>query len=307
LPEPDAAGREAVGPAGQAVLTPAGTGSSSGVWLALIGVIAFSTSPVFVLGAQPLSPPEITVGRLASAAVLVWVLARFSRQPLWPRRTDLPRFAIFGLITALHFLSYIASLNFTTIAHSLAIVYTAPVFVALFSAWLLKEPIARRKWLGVAVAIIGIAVLAGLETRMNERMLLGDSLALVSAIAFGLYSVAGRSQRERYGLFTYAGTVYALAALWALPAAALSFTPAGYRPASLLALLCAGLIPLGMGHTLYNGALRRTHATTINLIATQEVTGGVILGAIFLGQIPALNEIVGALIALLGIAMVLMW
>ena len=164
------------------------------------------------------------MGGWPAQPVLVWVLALFSRQPLWPRRTDLPRFAAFGLITALHFLSYIASLNFTTIAHSLAIVYTAPVFVALFSAWLLKEPIARRKWLGIAVTVAGIAVLAGLEARMNARMLLGDSLALVSAITFGLYSVAGRSQRERYGLFTYAGTVYGLAALWALPAAALSFS-----------------------------------------------------------------------------------
>ncbi len=56
-------------------------------------------------------------------------------------------------------------------------------------------------------------------------MLLGDLLALVSAITFGLYSVAGRSQRERYGLFTYTGTVYALGALWALPAALLNITP----------------------------------------------------------------------------------
>ena len=54
---------------------------------------------------------------------------------------------------------------------------------------------------------------------MDGRMLLGDLLALGSAITFGLYSVAGRSQRERYGLFTYTGTVYGLAALWALPAA----------------------------------------------------------------------------------------
>ncbi len=73
----------------------------------------------------------------------------------------------------------------------------------------------------------------------------------------------------------------------------------------MLALLLAGLVPLGFGHTLYNAALRRTHATVVNLIATQEVTGGIILGAIFFSQIPQPNEIAGALIALLGIALVL--
>lgn len=278
---------------------------SSGPLLALTAVVFFSTSSVLVLWAAPLGAFEITVGRLATAALAVWCLARLSNQPLFPSRVDLPQFAGFGLITALHFLCYIASLNFTTIAHALAITYTAPVFVALLSAWLLKEPLLPRKWLGVAVTVSGIAVLAGFEPRLNARMALGDLLALGSAVTFAFYSVAGRSQRARYGLFTYAGSVYGLAALWMLPAAVLTFTPAGYNGRSLLALLGAGLLPLGAGHTLYNAALRRTHATTVNLIATQEVTGGVLLGALLLNQVPQVNEIVGAAVAVLGIVLVL--
>jgi drug/metabolite transporter (DMT)-like permease len=290
---------------------PVGAGSgeaqrrSTGVLLAVAAVVCFSTSPVFTLWAAPLSPFEITVGRLAIGAIAVWGLAHLAGQPLLPKRSHLPLFALFGLITALHFLTYIASLSYTTIAHSLAIVYTAPIFVTLFSAALLKEPIPPRRWLGVLVAIAGIAVLVGFEARWTERMVLGDLLALCSAITFGLYSVAGRSQRERYALFTYAGTVYALAALWTLPAAVIAFTPAAYQGRSFLAVLAAGLIPMAAGHTMYNAALRRTHATTVNLIATQEVTGGVLLGALLLGQIPQPNEIIGAAITLLGIAIVL--
>lgn len=279
--------------------------SRTGIGLVLVAVVTFSFSPVLVLWAAPLSPFEIAAGRLACAAALVWLLARLNGQPLLPQRAELPRFALFGLITTIHFTAYIASLNFTTIAHSLALVYTAPIFVTLFSVWFLHEHIARRKWLGVLVTVAGIAILAGFEPRFSARMLFGDALALISAVAYGLYSIAGRSQRERYGLFTYAGTVYGLAALWALPAAVLSFTPAGYNPRSLLALLSAGFIPLGAGHTLYNAALRRTHATVVNLVATQEVTGGMLLGALLLGQIPQANELAGAAVALLGIVLVL--
>lgn len=292
-------------PASEERPTSATTLAGSGAWLAVVAVVFFSTSPVLVLWAAPLSPFEITTGRLLSAALLVMALGRLNKEPVLPRRSDLPRFAAFGLITALHFLCYIASLNFTTIAHSLAIVYTAPVFVTLFSATLLREPVAGRKWLGVLATVAGIAILAGFEPRLNSRMIIGDLLALGSAITFGLYSVAGRSQRERYGLFTYTGTVYGLAGLWMLPAAVLNLTPAGYHGPSLLALLGAGLLPLGVGHTLYNAALRRTHATSVNLIATQEVTGGVLLGWLLLGQVPQLNEIIGAAIALAGIALVL--
>lgn len=277
----------------------------TGVLLAVAAVFAFSTSPVFVLAAAPLSPFDITFGRLAVAAVCVVVLGRRYRQPMLPVRADLSLFVGFGLITALHFLSYIASLNYTTIAQSLAIVYTAPIFVTFFSATLLKEPISPRRWLGVLVAVAGIAILVGLEPRMDARMALGDLLALVSAITYGLYSVAGRSQRERYGLFTYTGTVYGIAAIWALPSAALTLSAEALQIKPLLALLAAGLIPLGIGHTLYNAALRHTHATNVNLIATQEVTGGVLLGALFLSQMPQVNEIVGAAVALVGIALVL--
>ncbi len=283
----------------------AGTAGRTGVLLAVAAVSAFSTAPVLVLWAAPLSAFEITLGRLVTGAAAIWVLAQLNRQPHLPARTDLARFAGIGFITALHFICYIASLNFTTIAHALALVYTAPIFVALFSAWFLKEPIAPRKWIGVLVTVAGIAVLAGFEPRLNSRMVIGDLLALVSAVTYALYSIAGRSQRARYPLFTYAGTVYGLAALWALPAAVASFTPAGYTWRSVAALLGAGLIPLAAGHTLYNAALRRAHATTANLIATQEVTGGMILGALLLGQVPQANEIAGALVALIGIALVL--
>jgi drug/metabolite transporter (DMT)-like permease len=290
-----------------AVGTPAvGTSSGrSGVVLVLLAVLMFSTSPVFVLGAAPLSPFEITVGRLAVAALVVWTLGRINRQRFMAERRDLPLFALFGLITAVHFLSYIASLNYTTIAHSLAIVYTAPIFVTLFSVLFLKESASGRKWLGVLVTVAGIAIMTGLEPRMNRRMAFGDLLALGAAVTYALYSIAGRSQRERYGLFTYAGTVYGIAALFALPAAALSFTPVGVTPRSWLAVFLAGLLPLGMGHTLYNAALRRTHATVVSLIATQEVTGGVILGMLFFSQMPQPNEIAGAAVALIGIALVL--
>jgi drug/metabolite transporter (DMT)-like permease len=284
---------------------PATAEKKTGILLAVGAVILFASSPVLVLWARPLSPFEITAGRLGSAALAVAVLARLSGQPVLPARRDIARFLIYGLITAIHFCAYIASLNYTTIAHSLAIVYTAPVFVTLLSALLLHEPIARRKWFGVLITVGGIALLAGMEPRMTPQMAFGDGLALVSAVAFGFYSVAGRGQRHEYGLLTYAGTVYGAAALWMLPLAAANFTPAGYRLAPLAAMLAAGLVPLGVGHTLYNAALRRIHATTANLIATQEVTGGIILGALLVGQIPSLTEVTGAVIALVGIFVVL--
>lgn len=276
-----------------------------GLFYAALAVLFFATSPVLIRWADPLSPYEKTVGRLLAATAAIVLLLRLRGERLRLRPADLPHFALFGLILALHFVFYIASLSFTTIAHSLAILYTAPIFVTLGSALLLKEPVAGRHWSGVLAAVAGVAILAGFEPRWNQRMALGDLLALGGAVTYALYSLAGRSQRDRYPLLTYAVVVYGAAALWALPAALLSFTPEGYRPGSLLAVIALGLLPLGLGHTLYNAALRRTHATVVNLIATQEVSGGVLLGLLLLGETPQPNEIAGALLTLLGIALVM--
>jgi drug/metabolite transporter (DMT)-like permease len=282
------------------------TSERQGLYFVVVAVVFFSTSPVLIRwAADTLSAYEITFGRMFIAALAVLGIAVFRREA-FPRSGQWGLFTAFGLVAALHFGLYIASLSYTSIAHSLAIVYTAPIFVALFSWLFLGEGLSRRKWMGTVVAVLGVAVLAGFEPQFNRRMLFGDLLALGSAICFGLYSVAGRSQRNRYSLFAYAGAVYTVAALWLLPAAAANFTPDGYTLTAILSVLALGLLPLGLGHTLYNAALRRTSATSVNLIATQEVTGGIILGILLLQEIPSVNSLIGAAITLAGIIIVIL-
>jgi drug/metabolite transporter (DMT)-like permease len=276
-----------------------------GLLYVAIAVCLFATSPVLIRVAFPVSSVEITFWRMVLAALTVLVLSRGMRQPISVPRADLGHFAVFGLVAALHFGLYIASLQFTTIAHSLAIVYTAPIFIVALSTLLLHEHLARYKYLGIAVTIAGIAIMAGFEPKLTTRMLFGDLLALGSAICFGFYSVIGRSQKDRYPLLTYAFLVYGMAALWLLAPAAAAFRPV-YSPLAILAIVFLGIVPLGIGHTLYNAAVRRVHAAYANLIATQEVTGGIILGILLLSEFPSPAAIIGASISLLGIIVVLL-
>jgi len=277
-----------------------------GLLYAAIAIFFFALSAILIRWAGALSSYEITFWRLVVAAVAVGIAIAW-RGGVWlVSAGDRGRFLLFGLITALHFLLYAAALSFTTIAHALAIVYTAPIFVALFSALWLHEPLPRRKWGGILLAVIGVAILAGFQPHFTRRMMVGDLLALGSAITFGLYSVIGRSQRHHYGLLTYAATLYGAAALWTLAPAALHFTPQAYTVTTVLCLVALGLLPLGMGHTLYNAALRLTSATSVNVVATQEVTLGILLGVLLLGEVPQANELVGAAVTLVGVIIVIL-
>jgi drug/metabolite transporter (DMT)-like permease len=237
-------------------------------------------------------------------AVTVYLIALVRGQRVRIARHDWPRFAGWGFVAACHFVLYIASLEYTTVAHSLSLVYTSPIWVSLFSRLLLREPLPGRKWIGIAVTLVGMGVLSGFEAAWTTRMLVGDLMAIGSAVAFGVYSAMGRAQRSRYSLWAYASGVYAMAGVWLLPLAVLTMRiPEQVGPA-LLSVLALGILPLGIGHTLYNAALRRVHSTLVNIIATQEVTGGILLSWWLLGEVPTPNALIGAGIMLVGVLQV---
>jgi drug/metabolite transporter (DMT)-like permease len=274
-----------------------------GLLYVTIAVAFFSTTPVLIRWAHPLSALAITTGRLAVGSAVVFGIMMLRGQRPCVSWADLPAFALFGLITALHFLCYIASLNYTTVAHSLSLTYTSPLFVTFFARLLLGESLPRRAYLGMGLALGGVAILTGFEPRMTRSMLLGDLLALGSALSFGLYSTMGRAARSRYPLLAYTGTIYGMAALWLVPLA-LAGLPSHLPLRGLGSLVFLGVFPLGLGHTLYNAALRLTHPTYVNLIATQEVTGGVLLSYLLLHEEPSSQAILGMVLTLVGVSWV---
>src|SRR5437868_11291989 len=103
--------------------------SKFGLLYVCVAVFFFSTSPIFVRWSKPFTAIEIAFWRLAIATLLVAVMGIITHQRLLLKRQEVPGFVLFGLVTALHFIFYIGSLSFTTVAHALALIYTSPIFV----------------------------------------------------------------------------------------------------------------------------------------------------------------------------------
>jgi drug/metabolite transporter (DMT)-like permease len=262
----------------------------------------FSSSAVFIRWAAPLDPITISAARMTLGSLTVVVIS-LVLQRTWrpPPRSDVLRYVLYGLVAAVHFAFFVSSLAFTSIAHALSITYTAPIWVTVFGCLLTQECFPRHKWPAMAATIIGIGIMTGFEPVLDGRMLLGDLLALGSAISFGFYSVIGRSERSRASLFTYTATVYGVAGLWLMIPGWLAYEPGTLSWQAGLAVLGSSVLSLGFGHTLYNAALRKLHPTVVNVIAAQEVTGGVLLGVVFLGEIPGPVAIIGSFIAMGGV------
>jgi len=276
----------------------------TGVLQAVAAAGFFSTGAILVRWAQGLSPVEITSLRMLLGGLFVAAAAWCSGESVKLPAADLRRLIPIGLIAGLHMLAFIGALSFTSVAHTLTLTYTAPLFVAALSRLVLREKLPRRTLMGIAVGLIGVAVLAGFEPRLTRRMLTGDLLAVAAAVAFALYSLLGRRERARIPLLPYASWVYLTAGLATAPfALGLLARPVNGR--ALAAVFALALFPSALGHTLYNAALRRLHPSIPNLIAAQEVTGGILLAWLLLHETPPWNALAGAGMTLLGVGLTL--
>ncbi len=275
-----------------------------GILQAVAATGCFSIGAILVRWAEAFSPLEITSLRLLLGGGLVGAAAWARRQRLRLDGAERRRVLPIGAIAALHFIAFITSLTLTTVAHSLTITYTAPLFIAALSRRVLGEPLPPRTLPGAALAVIGIASLAGFQADLTPRMLLGDLCAVGSAVTFALYSVYGRRERGGIPVLAYASWVYLLAGLLTAPFAVGVLT----RPLpgqAIAAVVAMAIFPMALGHTLYNAAIRRLHPSLPNLIATQEVTLAILLAWLLLGEVPGWNALLGAALTLVGVALVL--
>jgi drug/metabolite transporter (DMT)-like permease len=296
-----------------------------GVRLAVLATVFFSTSAVLVRFASDLGPLEVASYRLLLGAVLVGGLAVLGRRrssrgpgergPHRPSRQVAPRrgpavrpVLAAGLVAALHFALYIGALYRTSIAHALVLVNLSPLLAMPLAALFLRERFDRGRLPAVLMVIAGLGVMVGLEPTLTPGQLVGDLMAFLAALAYAVYSLIGRGQKAERNVLPYTFWVYLVAGLALWPLAQWQHV-AGLRPpaplGAWLAVALLALLPTAGGHTLYNAALRRADAVTVNLIATQEVTGGVLLGFLLLGEGPSPQAVVGGIIALAGLYLAL--
>ncbi len=269
----------------------------------VLAILAISTGAPFVRWAAP--APALAIGTLRVGGAAVLLFAAGWREIGALRRiarADVKWIALSGVLLAVHFGTWIASLEFTSTAASVALVCTNPIFAALFGTLLGDRVRAREGW-GIAIAAAGCAVLAGGDWRAGGGALIGDGLALVGAASAAGYLVVGRRLRESVPLLPYLGTINAIAAVALLVAALAGGAHLTALPGHSYAA-CAGaaLVASFVGHSLLNAAVRTTPAHLVALAVLGEPIGSSLITWAAFGEQPPVHAAIGGAIVLAGIA-----
>ncbi|MEM9652262.1 MAG: DMT family transporter [Actinomycetota bacterium] len=293
------------------------------VAILLVAVLAISSSAVLILWADA-PAVSVTFWRTLGGAVILAPAAmrsvRRSRSNGNHPRGDRPTrrqwliIACSGIALGIHFATWLSSLELTSVAASVTLVATAPIFIAL---WLLAtgRPPGRATWLAIGLAIAGTAVItigdasdgdavARTGADAADNPLLGDGLALIGAATMAVYLLLGDRLRATLSTAAYASRTYGFAAVSVLVFALASGTElTGFDTRTWLAIGAMVLGPQLAGHTALNYLLRRLGSVSVSLALLVEPVGAAVLVWLVFAEIPPVTAIVGAPLVLAAVGL----
>jgi drug/metabolite transporter (DMT)-like permease len=274
--------------------------------LALAIVSVSFAAPLFRMA----DAPALTASfwRLAFAVLILvpFAIAGRKKWANWSAR-EWQLAVLSGVALGAHFALWVTSLFYTTVAASVSLVTLQAIFVALGGHFILGDRLARRAWLGVALATVGAIAIAAADGTLapdSKRALFGDLLAILGGIGSAIYMLVGRRLRATRGLVEYVTPVYAIAALSILLVLPLAGQPlrTGMGGQTFIFFILLAAVPMLGGHTLANWCFRYMPAHTVATWILLEPAGAALLAWPLLGEVPHVAVLIGGALVLLGAA-----
>jgi drug/metabolite transporter (DMT)-like permease len=274
----------------------------------VLGITAVSFASILIRWCPA---PALTIAfyRLFFASLFFGMF--MGRQALGEWRIMPPRAfglgVISGVALAAHFACWITSLFYTSVASSVVLVSTSPIFVALGARFILREPTRPLLFAGLAIAIAGAAMIAFTDADGGRDSLWGDLLALAGAASVSVYFLCGRILRRQLGTAAYAVMSYGAGAMTLCLAALVLQAPlSGFSWQVIGMFVLIALVPQVIGHTSFNWALKHLSAPAVAVTMLGEPIGASILAYWLLGEKIFGWTLAGGVATLIGVGIVLL-
>jgi len=275
----------------------------------IVGIVAVSFASIFIKLIGSANPIVITLWRLVFSSMII---VPIGIAILGRRLVDIVLkhgkvLTLSGFFLSVHFFFWIASLAYTSVASSVVIVTTNPVWVGIGSYLIYREKITKSIMVGIGLTVIGGAIIGFGDFSVSPRTLFGDGLALCGAFIASGYLLVGKKARKSLSILEYITPVYTIAAAFALVFCLfLSLDLTGYTPRIFLLLLALAIVPQLIGHTTFNWALGVMPASLVAVAIVGEPVGSTVLAYFILGEKLTMAKMIGGGIIISGI-MTSMW
>jgi drug/metabolite transporter (DMT)-like permease len=193
--------------------------------------------------------------------------------------------------------TFCTATTLTSAANAILLQYTAPIWVALFSAWFLGERATRADWITIAAALAGMALF--FRDSLTLGHLDGDALGLASGVGFAAMTIAMRRQKDGSPIESIIlgnGLAFLIGLPWMISAPPLPASGWG-------ALVLLGVVQLGVAYWLYARAIRHITALEAVLIPAIEPILNPIWVFLAFGEMPTRWALIGGAIVLSAVTL----
>lgn len=272
---------------------------------AMWGLIGFYVKGLTDAG---LGAMEIVTVRVVTAAIiLILVSSIYYRGHLKVKIKDMHLFLGTGILSIVFFnWCYFTAINLMNIPVAVALLYTAPAFVAILSFIFLKESINKKKLMAILLTVIGCAMAAGITGHAGTTFSATSILiGLGAGFGYALYSIFGKVALERYHPFTVTMYTFIVASLALIPTTGLLRKATDFmEPSILIYAIGLGLFPTVLAYFAYSWGLERTESSTAAVVATLEPVVATSLGVMVYGDRISGLQLIGALLIIVSVVAV---
>jgi drug/metabolite transporter (DMT)-like permease len=247
-------------------------------------------------------PLGVSFARLALAAIPVLIVAALRGKLRVIDRPTEWRLVFAGVLLALHFATWIASLDYASVAIATLLVCTTPIWTEVYVV-LRRRRVDALAAASVLGAVAGVAIVVGAPDRANTP--LGIALALAGGIVFGGYLLVVRATDPRYGTLAVTARTYAYAALCLGIATLIAHdrVPPAHDLGPWAAIVAMALFSQILGHTSLNSAVRVLSATFVSTVTLLEPVIAAVLAAWLFGERLGWATAAGAAVIMAAIAL----
>lgn len=271
--------------------------------IAVLGVMGLSFSAIFVRWST--APAGVlAMYRMGLSALLLtpMLLGQHRGELKAITRRELLLCLASGALLAVHFTTYFASIQLTSIAASTVLVNTEVFYVALLGLLLLGQRVRPAGWLGIALTFAGSCVIAFSDAGGGSNVLLGDGLALLGAMAAAGYTLLGSVCRRTLSTTVYVFLAYSAACLCLLGFLLCQGTPlTGYGVVNGLTALGMAVFCTLLGHSVLAWTLKYLPASFVSAVKPLEPVYASLMGIVILGELPGPQTLLGGLVVVGGV------
>ncbi len=202
-----------------------------------------------------------------------------------------------------HFFTWFNAVKMTNIASAVVLAALHPLVVLVITVFVLKRKVGRRPIMGIVLALLGGVLIAGLDYRqLTDGNFAGDILAFLAGAFMGIYFAIGNEVRKNVPGSTYVFLVFLSCWICFSVGMIVSGTPAlGYSASDYLYIIGLTLVCQIGAHAVFNLCFGYVDSLYVSAWESGESVFAILMGILFLGQIPASWEIIGCAVVVIGL------